>query len=99
MTSATYMWKRSLCGLFVASIFALAVPCSFAQSRFFIPDFHVGKGIDTQLLINNRDVHDGTVDVWAFSKAGELLGQAQVRLKPQATRSFTLSELFGSGSI
>ncbi len=69
-----------------------------AQSRFFIPEFHVGSGADTQLLMNNKDDRDGTVDVWAFSKSGELIGQVQLGLKARGTRSFTLSEMFGSTS-
>jgi hypothetical protein len=95
--------KRAL-QVYVLSAFVVSAGLSwtpapaFSQSRFFIPDFHVGSGVDTQLLINNKSDHDGTVDIWAFSKTGDLFGQAQLGLKAHATRSFTLSELFGKGA-
>jgi hypothetical protein len=87
--------------VFALSAFAgilLTSGLALSQSRFFIPDFHVGSGVDTQLLITNKGDHDGTVDIWAFSKAGDLFGQAQLGVKSHATRAFTLSELFGNGT-
>ncbi len=86
---ALILWASAVLLLCAAS------PLS-ADTRLFVPDFHVGGGADTQLLAVNNNDRDATLDVWAFLKNGELLGQAQVRLKAHATRPFTMSELFGS---
>src|SRR6266481_8877678 len=73
-------------------------PASFAQTRLFVPDFRFGAGFDTQLLISNNSDRDTNVDLSAFLKTGELLGQEQLRLKAHGIRSLTLREAFGSHS-
>src|SRR3989441_13226907 len=74
-------------------------PAAFAQTRLFVPDFRFGAGFDTQLLFSNNSDRDTSVDLWAFLKTGELLGQEQLRVKAHGIRSLTLGEAVGSYSI
>ncbi len=73
-------------------------PAASAETRLFVPEFRMGGGLDTQLLITNGSDRDASVDVWAFMK-GSLLGQQQLLMRAHATRSLTLSEVFGSSSV
>lgn len=82
--------------LLICAVTLLITSSVQAETRFFVPEFHVGAGTDTQLLMNNKEDVDATVDIWAFSRDGQLVGQAQLGLKARATKSFTVSELFGS---
>ncbi|PYS14430.1 MAG: hypothetical protein DMG15_08190 [Acidobacteria bacterium] len=87
--------------IFIGMMIALIClpPASFAETRLFVPDFRFGAGRDTQLLISNNSDRDTSVDLWAFLKTGELLGQEQLRVKANGIRSLTLGEAFGSYSI
>src|SRR5438105_3653035 len=67
----------------------------FAETRLFVPDYRFGAGVDTQLVVSNTSDQDASVDLWAFVKTGELLGQEQLQIKAHGTRSLTLSEAFG----
>ena len=73
-------------------------PAAFAQTRLFVPDFRFGAGLDTQFLFSNNNDQDASVDLSAFLKTGELLGQEQLRVKAHGIRSLTLREVFGSHS-
>jgi hypothetical protein len=79
--------------LFVLMSVQLAV---FAETRLFVPEFRIGGGFDTQLLISNNSDRDTNVDLWAFVDQGKLLGQEQFVIKAHATRSLTVGEVFGS---
>src|SRR5207247_3105570 len=84
------------------AVMTLALMClqrvSFAQGRLFVPDFRLGAGLDTQLVISNNNDQDASVDLSAFLKTGELLGQEQLLVKAHGIRSLTLREVFGSHS-
>jgi len=84
------------------AVMTLALMClqrvSFAQGRLFVPDFRLGAGLDTQLVISNNNDQDASVDLSAFLKTGELLGQEQLRVKAHGIRSLTLREVFESHS-
>jgi hypothetical protein len=69
---------------------------AFAETRMFIPDFRIGAGLDTQLLVSNNNDRDANVDVWAFVNEGKLLGQTQLHIGAHAIQSLTLAEVFGS---
>ncbi len=73
-------------------------PTASAETRLFVPDFRIGAGFDTQLLITNNSDRDTSVDLWVFANKGTLLGQEQLTVRAHATRSLTLSEVFGSQS-
>src|SRR5438093_10540101 len=73
-------------------------PLAFAETRLFVPDYRFGGGFDTQLVITNSSDRDSNIDLWAFVKTGELLGQEQLHIRAHGTRSLTLSEAFGPQS-
>src|SRR6267378_1472319 len=93
--------RRKLGMIFAGLLFPLIhfQPTAFAETRLFVPNFRFGAGSDTQLLISNNNDGDTTVDLWVFMNKGRLLGQEQLLIKAHATRSLTLSEVFGSQSL
>ena len=87
--------SRSIRLLLATAVFTLlAAGAAGAQTRLFVPRFAYGPGEDTQVLLSNRNDNDSTVDLWAFTSKGELLGQFQLSLKGHATRALTLGEGF-----
>ena len=80
----------------LASLMLVLLPLmGIAESRLFVPRFDFGPQQDTQFLLVNSNDHESSVDLWAFTAAGELLGQLQLQMKERSTRSITLSEAFG----
>jgi hypothetical protein len=71
---------------------------AFAETRLFVPDFRIGAGFDTQLVMSNNSDRDASVDLWVFVDKGRLLGQAQLHMNAHATESRTLAEVFGRQS-
>jgi P pilus assembly chaperone PapD len=80
--------------LVAAVLLAAAYPATvaFAETRLFIPQFRFNGSEDTQLLIANQNDRDTTVDLWAFTSAGELLGQFQIPVKAHGTRALAVGE-------
>ena len=63
-----------------------------AETRLFVPQFSYGPQQDIQLLLLNSNERDSTVDLWAFTSEGRLVGQFQVAVPGKSTRSLTLGD-------
>lgn len=79
-----------------AVLFAMtsAAALAMADTRLYVPKFQFSDSEDTQFLVANQNDRDATVDFWAFTSAGELLGQFQMSVGAHGTRSLTLGEAF-----
>ncbi len=87
------MFRRmSTAALLVLFIF-VSIP-AHADTRLYVPQFQFNDREDTQFLIANQNDHDATVDFWAFTSVGELLGQFQMPVKAHGTHALTLGEAF-----
>jgi hypothetical protein len=65
-----------------------------AETRLFVPQFRTGPDTDTQLLVINTGERDATLDLWAFRQSGDLIGQYQLPVAAQSTKSVTLGDIF-----
>ncbi len=65
---------------------------AMAETRLYVPQFRFSDSEDTQFLIANQNDRDTTVDLWAFTSSGELLGEFQMPVKAHGTKSLTLGE-------
>ena len=89
------MRKRILRGALAAAVLVAAAFSSglvIAETRLFVPRFEFSDSEDIQFLIANESDRDATVEFWAFTSAGELLGQFQTPVKGHGTRVVMLSE-------
>src|SRR5689334_5250875 len=86
--------KPILLLLGAAALLSLCSVNLCAETRLFIPHFHFSSSDDTQLLIANSGDRDATLDFWAFTQRGELLGQYQMPVKAHGTRALTLGDAF-----
>lgn len=79
----------------VAVIALVSSNLAMAQTRLYVPQFRHGPHEDTQFLVANTNDRDVTLDLWAFTSNGELLGQFQLAVRAHGTRALTLGEAFG----
>src|SRR6266850_547466 len=77
----------------LAAVFAYGLAAS-AETRLFVPHFTIGPEGDLQFLAINANERDSRLDLWAFTSAGNLVGQVQLALKAHSTRTFTMKEAF-----
>lgn len=82
--------------MIAAVLFAVAYPATLAmaETRLFVPQFRFSDSEDTQFLIANQSDRDSSVDFWAFTSSGELLGQFHMPVRAHGTRALTLGEAF-----
>ena len=88
------MKKTTLLAIWALVLTAMLAHWANAETRLFVPQFSYGPQQDTQLLLLNSNDGDSTVDLWAFTSEGRLVGQVQVTLPRNSTRSLTLSDTF-----
>jgi len=89
------MRKGNLHAILAIVLIVIIPVLSAAETRLFVPQFRHSSGEDTQLLFANSNDHDVTLDLWAFTGAGRWLGQVQLSIGANATRSVTMGEAFG----
>jgi len=91
---STRAFRVTLNSVFVVLAILSIAGTALADTRLFVPQFRFSDSEDTQFLIANQNNRDVTVDLWAFTNDGELLGQFQLPVKANGTRALTLGEAF-----
>ncbi len=79
----------------IAAIALVSSNIAMGETRLYVPQFRYGPREDTQFLVANTNDRDVTLDVWAFTSNGELLGQFQLAVRAHGTRALTVGEAFG----
>ena len=85
--SRFFLWASLLCALFPGA--------AVAEARLFVPLFRCGPAEDTNLLILNAGEYEARVDLWAFTGAGDFLGQVQLWVPAHGSQTLTVADAFG----